>query len=139
MERLWPRDRIVAVAGVGLVVTEADEGKKEEVGEGVGVGEEDEGKKEEEVEEEEEDDDGLKGARAVEGAMKKRKRAITDTSASVKAAKRVRMRHDILCGVCNKRVKIQSFPRHKLLKQRMRVRMRTAQRRIQGRTALRHM
>ena len=108
-----PRDRIVAVAGVGLVVAEADEGKKEEVGEGVGVGEEDEGKKEEEVEEEEEDDDGLKGARAVEGAMKKRKRAITDTSASVKAAKRVRMRHDILCGVCNKRVKIQSFPRHK--------------------------
>jgi len=97
MSSEFPRDRIVAVAGVGLVVAEADEDKKEEVGEGegVGVGEEDEGKKEEEVEEEEEEDDGQKGALAVEGAMKKRKRAITDTSASVEAAKRVRMRHDI--------------------------------------------
>jgi len=154
----------VSNAGVGLVVAEADEGKKEEVGEGGGggegeedegkkekeeeeekegvevgeenegkkekeeeeekegveVGEENEGKKGEEVEEEEEEDDGLYRARAVEGAMKKRKRAIADTSAaiadtsaSVEAAKRVRMRHDILCDVCNKRVKIQSLPRHK--------------------------
>ena len=114
----------VSNAGVGLVVAEADEGKKEkeaeEEKEGVEVGEENEGKKGEEVEEEEEEDDGLYRARAVEGAMKKRKRAIADTSAaiadtsaSVEAAKRVRMRHDILCDVCNKRVKIQSLPRHK--------------------------
>ena len=33
MSSEFPRDRIVAVAGVGLVVAEADEGKKVEVGE----------------------------------------------------------------------------------------------------------